>query len=159
MECGGLMLTCVRGDRDVPSRSCEADVEAMAIERIWYPWTEWECYRAGFFTPTGSLDQLKEWRRQYVELLSDVKAFEKAMVRVVEEWPRSCAHNLTNEGMNRIAWLGQSSACITFGACAEQTRSAFNLLSQKKQDQANAAAAKHLDEWLRLLRLFGQVAA
>lgn len=131
----------------------------MAIERIYYPWTEWECFRAGFFTPTGTADTLRTWRRQYVELLSDLKAFRAAMERVITEWPNSTAHNLTNEGMNRIAWLGQSSCCIVFGACAEQTRSAFNLLPQKKQDAANAAAAAMLDEWLRLAKLFGSVRA
>lgn len=129
----------------------------MAVERIWYPWTDWECYRAGFFTPTGSLETLKTWRGQYKELLSDLKVFRKAMERVIAEWPNSTMHNLTNEGMNRIAWLGQASCCITFGACAEQTRSAFNLLTPKRQAAANAEAAKMLAEWLRLLRLFGTV--
>jgi len=97
------------------------------------------------------------WRSQYVELLSDLKAFRAAMERVVVEWPESTRHNLTNESMNRVAWLGQASCCISFGACAEQTRSAFNLLSQKKQDAANACADKFLQEYLRLMRLFGEV--
>lgn len=127
----------------------------LAVDRVWYPYTEWECYRAGFFTPTGDTATLTRWRAQYAELLSDVGAFRRAMDRVVDEWRLSTIHNLTNEGMNRIAWLGQSSACITFGACAEQTRSAFNMLSQKQQDAANAAAATHLADWVRLLKLFG----
>lgn len=131
----------------------------MAIERMYYPWTKWECFKAGFFTPASSVETLKMWRSQYVELLGDLKRFNAAMDRVISEWPNSSTHNLTNESMNRIAWLGQASCCIEFGACAEQTRSAFNLLTPKKQDAANAAAAKKLDEWLRLYRLFGQIAA
>lgn len=132
---------------------------AVAVERIYYAWTSWECFKAGFFTPASSPETLARWRVQYKELLSDLPRFRAAMARVVAEWPHSCAHNLTNEGMNRIAWLGQASCCIEFGACAEQTRSAFNLLSQVDQDAANAAAAEVLAEWLRLLRLFGQIAA
>lgn len=131
----------------------------MALERVYLPWTSWECFRAGFFTPTGDPETLRRWREQYVELLSDLKAFRRSMDRVVTEWPNSCLQNLTNESMNRIAWLGQSSCCIEFGACAEQTRSAFNLLTPRRQERANAAAAEKLDEWLRLLRLFGRIAA
>ncbi len=127
------------------------------INRIYHPWPSWECYRSGFFTPTGDSDLLKTWRQQYAELLSDISKFNAAMQRVISEWPHSCAHNLTNESMNRIAWLGQASCAISFGSCADQTRSAFNLLSQKSQDKANAAASVVLDEWLRLLRLFGEI--
>jgi hypothetical protein len=123
-------------------------------ERIWHNWQMWECYQAGFFTPARSSAQLQEWRKSYKELLSDIPRFEAAMERVINEWPYSCAQNLTNEGMNRIAWLGQASCCIEFGACAEQTRSAFNLLEPKQRDAANAAAAKKLSEWLRLRKLF-----
>lgn len=129
----------------------------MSIKRQYVPWTQWECYKSGFFTPAESSDTLMRWRSQYVELLSDLKAFRAAMERVVVEWPESTRHNLTNESMNRVAWLGQASCCITFGACAEQTRSAFNLLSQKKQDAANACADEFLQEYLRLLILFGEV--
>lgn len=131
----------------------------MTVERMYYPWTKWECFQAGFFTPAQSADALRRWREQYRELLSDLKRFRAAMDRVVSEWPHSAAHNLTNEGMNRVAWLGQSSCCIEFGACAEQTRSAFNLLTQKEQDAANAEAGRALDEWLRLYALFGQIAS
>lgn len=131
----------------------------MTVERIYYPWTQWECFKAGFFTPASSAETLSRWRAQYKDLLGDAKRFRAAMDRVIAEWPYSVAHNLTNEGMNRVAWLGQASCCIEFGACAEQTRSAFNLLSQRDQDAANALAAQVLEEWLRLYRLFGQIAA
>jgi hypothetical protein len=78
------------------------------------------------------------------------------MRRVIVEWPHSSAHNLTNEGMNRVAWLGQSSCCIIFGVCAEQTRSAFNLLTPERQAAANAAAQEILDAWVGLFGLFEQ---
>lgn len=129
-----------------------------SVQRIWHPWTSWECYRAGFFRPTSSREQLTQWRASYRELLSDLGAFRGAMERVLNEWPISAAHNLTNDGMNRVAWLGQSSCCITFGACAEQTRSAFNTLDQKAQDAANKAAADVLRDWLHLCRLWRAIA-
>lgn len=129
----------------------------MSIERVYLPWTSWECYKAGFFTPADSGETLMRWRSQYIELLSDLKRFQRAMERVVTEWPNSTLHNLTNESMNRIAWLGQASCCIEFGACAEQTRSAFNLLPQKKQDAANNCAEVFLNDWIRLLKLFGAI--
>jgi len=129
-----------------------------AIQRVWRPWQTWECYRSGFFSPTGDRGELERWRDGYRRLLTDIPAFHTAMDRVLTEWPNSAVHNLTNDSMNRIAWLGQSACCITYGACAEQTRSAFSTLPEDDQGEANAAAAYVLFEWLRLSKMFRSIA-
>lgn len=116
------------------------------LERIWHPWNKWECYRAGFFH--GDLTKIEEWRESYVRLLSDLDLFESTLQKVLAEWTHSCEHNLTNESMNRIAWLGQASCAYVFGACAHQTRSAFKLLTEEQQASANAMAEKYLNIWL-----------
>ena len=123
------------------------------IQRIWHPWDKWECYRAGFFK--GDAKKIPEWRESYVRLLTDLNLFEQTLKKVIDEWPHSCEHNLTNESMNRIAWLGQASCAYAFGACAHQTRSAFKLLTDDQQQAANAMAEKYLNIWLErhLVRL------
>ena len=117
------------------------------ITRIYHPWWKWECYKAGFFKKESNKERQSAHQKAYVELLSDLDKFAYAMRCVINYWPYSCEHNLTNESMNRIAWLGQASACYTFGACAEQTRGAFHHLSQKQQDEANALADLYLKFW------------
>lgn len=118
------------------------------MKRIFHTWEKWECYPAGFYedlppdgmTPAQAI-------HAYRDFLADIPRFEAALARVLEEWPRSCEHYLSNESMNRIAWLGQASMCIAtrVPACF---RSGFNLLSEHQKEQANLTALAALNRWL-----------
>src|SRR6202012_260681 len=108
------------------------DGEAVEIEagRLLHTWDKWECYPAGFYNvhPPGELTK-EQCEELYRSMLADIPTFEAALSRVIAEWPRSCEHYLTNERMNRIAWLGQASLCIHHGIPAI-FRGGFNLLSE-----------------------------
>lgn len=88
-----------------------------------------------------------EAKKAYADFLADEQKFEDSIVRVFREWPISCEHFLTNESMNRIAWIGQSSMYIATGVPAKY-RGGFFLLSIAAQDKANEIAKKHLNFWL-----------
>lgn len=74
--------------------------------------------------------------------------FEAALCSVTTQWKKSCEHYLSNESMNRIAWLGQAALCFARGipACF---RGGFNKLTDAEQETANASALKFLNQWLR----------
>lgn len=116
------------------------------MKEIWHPWWEWECYKAGFFDETPKTVTKERGQLLYREFLGDLKRFEKGLKRVLKEWKNSCEQNLTKRG-NRIAWLGQASACIEMGvpACC---RGGFRMLSKVKQKEANLLALKFLNKWL-----------
>lgn len=117
--------------------------------RIYHTYEKWECYPAGFYEnkPLDKSLTKDDCERAYAEFLKDIPAFESAMERVLTEWPMSAEHYLSNENMNRIAWLGQASVCIAHGIpsifCA-----GFNLLNEAEQSAANLAALKYLNKWL-----------
>lgn len=116
-----------------------------SLNRIYHPWWKWECYPAGFFstdTPPGR-DPLE----RYAEFLADLKGFDRAISRVFDEWTHSCEQFLTNDSMNRIAWIGQSSACIAMGL-PSRFRGGFKLLTAEEQDAANELAETRLNEWI-----------
>lgn len=118
------------------------------MKRIYHTWDKWECYPAGFYENKSKLDISSDQAEQmYAKFLSDSSAFEAALSRVVNEWKNSCEHYLSNENMNRIAWLGQASACIALGLPACH-RGGFNLLSADEQLAANELALKWLNVWL-----------
>ena len=73
--------------------------------------------------------------------------FEAALCSVTTQWKFSCEHYLSNEKMNRIAWLGQAALCAAKGipSCY---RGGFNLLTDEEQERANASALKFLNRWL-----------
>ena len=118
------------------------------MTRIYHTWDRWECYPAGFYesVPKGGIKR-EDCQRLYSEFLRDSDEFESALIRVLSEWPNSCEHYLSNENMNRIAWLGQASLCIARGipACY---RGGFNMLAENEQRTADALALRYLNQWL-----------
>lgn len=119
------------------------------MKRIYHTWDKWECYRAGFYEEHPPRKDMEEddCRNMYAEFLRDIPAFEAAMERVISEWKYSCQHYLTNDRMNRIAWMGQSAMCIEHGI-PSKFRGGFNQLSEEEQARANEAALKYLNKWL-----------
>jgi hypothetical protein len=116
------------------------------MNRIYHTWDKWECYPAGFYETKGPFDD-ETCREKYKEFLKDTAWFQSSLQRVLREWPRSCEHYLSNENMNRIAWLGQASMCIATGI-PSAFRGGFNRLTEQEQTEANKVAFEALNQWL-----------
>lgn len=119
------------------------------MKRIYHTWDKWECYPAGFYNnqaPKGMTSD--ECLKEYCAFLADIPRFKAAMFRVVSEWEKSCEHYLSNECMNRIAWIGQSAMCIETGIPA-QFRGGYNLLTEEQKKQADDAALAVLNLWMK----------
>ena len=119
------------------------------MKRIYHTWDKWECYPAGFYEEHPPQ---KDWSEDdcrvfYAEFLRDQKRFGSALMRVISEWKNSCEHYLTNDRMNRIAWLGQASVCIE-SRIPSKFRGGFNQLSEEEQEAANQLALEYLNRWL-----------
>lgn len=127
----------------------EDDGNPIKIEdgRILHTYEKWECYPAGFYENKKEGMTKEECEETYRSFLSDIPRFELALKRVCREWKNSCEHYLTNEKMNRIAWLGQASLCIETGIPSVY-RGGFMLLTESQQNEANEAALRALNNWL-----------
>lgn len=141
-----------REDRVAPGHEVLSDVipdfEANDGERIYHTWDKWECYRAGFYAerPPNGMTQ-EEGEELYREFLSDPSRFEAALKIVTTEWPHSCEHYLTNDRMNRIAWLGQASVAQALGL-PSLCRGGYHRLTDEQKQAADALALKYLNIWL-----------
>lgn len=120
------------------------------MERIYHTWDEWECYPAGFYEkrPVDKAMTDEDCKNEYKSLLTDIPRFGNALQRVIREWPNSCEHYLSNERMNRIAWLGQASLCLDAGIPA-RFRGGYMLLSEEEKLDADLTALAALNQWLR----------
>lgn len=116
--------------------------------RILHTWDKWECYRAGFHAerPPKGMTQ-EDGEKAYRDFLADIARFESTLQQVTSEWKFSCEHYLTNDRMNRVAWLGQASVAKALGIPAI-CRGGFGLLTQEQQCAANMMAVKYLNQWL-----------
>lgn len=119
------------------------------MKRIYHTWDKWECYLAGFYEDDCKTPMSKQQAElAYRDFLANTRAFRLVLKRVLKEWKNSCEHYLSNERMNRIAWLGQAAACLSMGipSCY---RGGFNLLSEGQQEAANKVALQALNKWLK----------
>lgn len=119
------------------------------MKRIYHTWDKWECYPAGFYNPKPpkgmTIDQAKA---EYAKFLSDIPRFGKASQLVILNWKNSCEHYLTNEKMNRIAWMGQASMCFETGI-GKFFCGGFFLLSERQQHEANVVALEAINMWAK----------
>jgi len=120
------------------------------MKRIYHTWDKWECYPAGFYDTKLKTRNLSEGacKAMYAEFLADIPRFKKAMAGVLREWSNSTEHYLSNDRMNRIAWLGQAAMCYATGMPSAFCNG-FNLLTIEQQHQANLAALEYLNKWLK----------
>lgn len=75
--------------------------------RIFHTYDKWECYAAGFYATTHPVGR-QQAEEMYREFFSYLPRFREALEHVIAQWKHSCEHYLTNQAMNRIAWLGQA---------------------------------------------------
>lgn len=115
--------------------------------RIFHTYDKWECHKAGFYANQKDGMTSEECKIAYSDFLRNDKEFRDALKHVISEWTHSCEHYLTNESMNRIAWLGQAAMCYSTGVPSKFC-SGFNLLSEEEQKHANLIALEYLNEWL-----------
>lgn len=120
--------------------------EANDKDRLFHTWDKWECFQHGFYaeTPAGTIEEGEEAYRAF---LSDSVAFEAALKIVTSEWSHSCEHYLTNDRMNRIAWLGQASVAqaLKIPSCC---RGGYTKLTKEQQMAADQLALRYLNIWL-----------
>lgn len=116
------------------------------MRQVWHPWHQWECYHAGMFDGATELSP-EEGKQRYAEFLRDIPRFEAAMAKVLELWPKSCEHFLSNPSMNRVAWLGQAAMCMDSGL-SRRFRAGFSMMEDHECRAANRAAEAVLKKWI-----------
>jgi ParB-like chromosome segregation protein Spo0J len=125
------------------------DVDNDNSGRIYHTFEKWECQKNGFYENIAPRGLSKdEAEKEYADFLRDSDLFADVLSTVITDWKYSCEHYLSNENMNRIAWLGQASACYSRGlpACF---RGGYNLLTESEQVEADRVALVYLNKWLK----------
>lgn len=116
------------------------------MKRIYHPYTKWEEFHAGMWNKHSP--EIEEKMLGFaIEFTGDANRYGAAMLRVIEEWPYSCEHNLTCKGMNRQAWIGHAAICLEHGIPEHVTRAAWNELTDQQRIEANAMADIAIAAW------------
>jgi hypothetical protein len=116
-------------------------------ERVFHTWDKWECYPSGFYESKAEGKTEAEAESEYASFLADEKKLKKAIGRVLKEWPNSCEHYLTNERMNRLAWMCKAAVNLStrLPACYWPV---FFRLPKKAQEAAYELALDAINHWM-----------
>jgi ParB-like chromosome segregation protein Spo0J len=136
---------------DVSDVIDESDVQSLSEDestRIFHEWQDWECFPAGFYSDKPPQEMtVEQCEEAYRDFLADIPRFEAALIKVISNWKNSCEHYLTNEKMNRLAWLGQASMCLETGI-PSRFCGGYNLLTDAQKNDADKKAHEYLNKWL-----------
>ena len=117
------------------------------IKQVFYHYTLWEDFKNGMY------NEIKEGRKrrikEAIQLLTNEKLLYQQMKRVTTEWKYATEQNLTNNGMNHQAFLGQTACNIFAGIKEDETREAWGYLTNQQRKQANNVADLVYYEWAR----------
>ena len=118
--------------------------------RVHYPWHELEEYLPdggmwGILPPPEHQEHIDAAEK----LMVNTNLFRDAMLRAVDEWPKSCSVALTTPGLNKRAWIGHAGTYLATGATEDLTRLAWHRLDPVEQWSANDAADQAIAAWHR----------
>lgn len=108
-------------------------------------YTNWEDYQNGMYCGTIQRDETQVNRAKAI--LSNTDLFGEILSKLVNQWPISSKVNLTNNGINRRAWLGAAACCFDSSVTEINTRYAWNELNDSQQFQANTVAERVISEF------------
>lgn len=116
------------------------------MERIYHHFEKWEDYKHGFYDNVSG-ERKKTLINKCLELFSDSHLCENFMMKVLN-WKYSCEHNLSNESMNRIAYIGQAACCIYAGIPNSVTMECWSDIPLEIRKRADQQAQNVLNKWI-----------
>lgn len=114
------------------------------LTRVYRPVSEWEELRANMW---GEVSDHKAALDRAVSFTGNHLLYGSYMLRVVEEWPVSCENALTDQHLNKRAWIGHAAVALALGIPEDITRKAWGLLTHEQRILANKAAARAIRHW------------
>lgn len=114
------------------------------MKQIYHNYLKWEDVGMWQSVPK---DKGEELLIKAIDFTGDHKLYGSYMLKIIKEWPVSCEQNLTDNSINRRAWIGHAACFLALGCPEHITRQAWHYLTQEQQDKANAQADKAIVTW------------
>jgi hypothetical protein len=116
----------------------------MKLKRIWLPIESWEELQWNMW---GEVANRQRYLERAVIFTGNHKLYGRYMNRVVREWPNSCINALTDQALNRRAWIGHAACALALYCPEDITRQAWGLLSHEQRLLANKQADRAIQSW------------
>lgn len=116
------------------------------MKRKFNHYEKWEDYQTGMYSNMQGRDR-RIMLNKAINFTGNAKLYGEWMIKVVNDWPVCCEHNLTDSSINQQAWIGQAACCMAIQCPEDVTRQAWGCLSQLQQEQANNQADIAIKAW------------
>lgn len=121
------------------------------MSRVYLHYSLCEEFRpGGMWRIVAGAETRTEFATAAADLMRDTDRFLEAMLRAIDEWPNSCAMNLTAPMINHRAWFGHAGCFLATDSPEDCTRQGWHMLTPSEQEDANAAADCAISRWRAL---------
>jgi len=107
--------------------------------KIFYPYTDWECYKAGMWRKENINYESIEMPK-IITFTANHILYGMAMFQVQAEWIITCTHHLIGYAVNGRSFIGHAACCFMFGWPEYMVRQAWASLTSDQQNKANHIA-------------------
>lgn len=114
------------------------------INQVYHPYWLWEEVAHNMW---GSVENNEDYLERAITFTGDHILYGSWMKKVVDDWPYSCEHNLSNITQNRKAWLGRAACAYAFGCPEDIVRQAWWHLTDEQRTLANIQAENNIKIW------------
>lgn len=118
----------------------------MKFERVYHPIWDWEEIEHNMW---GTVVNPGAAVAKAVKFTGDHRLYGRFMLRVVNEWHKSCENALTDYKLNRRAWVGHAAVALAHGIPEDITRKAWGELTDEQRLLANREAERAIQVWER----------
>jgi len=114
------------------------------LKRVYHPHNEWEEIKHNMW---GSVSNEKAWLEKAVLFTGDHELYGGFMFDVIKKWPVSCENALTDQYINKKAWIGHAAAALAMNCPEYITRKAWRDLTDEQKFLANKQAERAIRAW------------
>ncbi len=116
------------------------------IQQIYHHYNKWECYKNGMWAKVPP-DKQENLLQQAINFTSNYLLYGRAMIKVVDNWVYCLEHHLTDNSINKKAYIGHCAVSIELNIPESITRMAWHYLTDEQRYLANKEADKAIKYW------------
>jgi hypothetical protein len=121
------------------------------IKQVYVPFWEWEDYINGMWRKVTKEQEI-EMLIKAIEFTGDHIKYGNAMLEVSQKWPQTMLNTLTNQSINKRAFIGHCAVQYKIQIPEYITRMAWKELNNKQRFLADNVAEKTIKHYLNETR-------
>ena len=126
-------------------------MRTATIKQVYIPYWEWEDYINGMWRKVPKEQEL-EMLIKAIKFTGNHIKYGGAMLEVSKKWPKTMLNSLTNQSINRRAFIGHCAVQYKIGIPEYITRMAWKQLTDKQRFLADDIAEKTIKHYLNETR-------